>query len=353
MPAYVKDIPYIPVNEMDFTSAKKKFDMLQTQNVIPTTSRRMPANDRPPNKATDEEVANLFHQLSMAGTKPAILSLVPGYSDGYKPSEMCHLAPPLTSLFKPENQNLSLAELLVLAENTMVSLTEKQCRAIESDTKDQSKSRVWFEQRAGRITASRLRSACHTNFANPSKSLIKQICYPEAHQFSSVATRWGCNHEKKARDYYVKIMTEHHESFTVADSGLLINPKWPHLGASPDGVVLCDCCGEGLCEVKCPFCHKNESIETLASNKKSCLIENDGKIQLDRNHAYFYQVQAQINIAEVAYCDFIVWTESGIHTERVTADTVFWDNTVIKATSFFKKGILPELLGKWHSKAAL
>lgn len=109
-------------------------------------------------------------------------------------------------------------------------------------------------------------------------------------------------------------MTEHHESFTVADSGLLINPKWPHLGASPDGVVLCDCCGEGLCEVK---------------------------------------VQAQINIAEVAYSDFIVWTESGIHTERVTADTVFWDNTVIKATSFFKKGILPELLGKWHSKAAL
>lgn len=87
---------------MDFTSAKKKFDLLQTQNVIPTTSRRMPANDRPPSKATDEEMANLFHQLSMAGTKPAILSLVPGYSDGYKPSEMCHLAPPLTSLFKPE-----------------------------------------------------------------------------------------------------------------------------------------------------------------------------------------------------------------------------------------------------------
>ncbi|PFX15562.1 hypothetical protein AWC38_SpisGene20214 [Stylophora pistillata] len=294
MPAYVKDIPYIPVNEMDFTSAKKKFDMLQTQNVIPTTSRRMPANDRPPSKATDEEMANLFHQLSMAGTKPAILSLVPGYSDGYKPSEMCHLAPPLTSLFKPEKP----------------------------------------ESLPGRVTR-----------------LGRK--YLEAHQFSSVATRWGCNHEKKARDYYVKIMTEHHESFTVADSGLLINPKWPHLGASPDGVVLCDCCGEGLCEVKCPFCHKNESIETLASNKKSCLIENDGKIQLDRNHAYFYQVQAQINIAEVAYCDFIVWTESSIHIERVTADTVFWDNTVIKATSFFKKGILPELLGKWHSKAAL
>lgn len=81
-------------------------------------------------------------------------------------------------------------------------------------------------------------------------SQMKSFFPALSYKFFSVHFRWGCNHEKKARDYYVKIMTEHHESFTVADSGLLINPKWPHLGASPDGVVLCDCCGEGLCEVK-------------------------------------------------------------------------------------------------------
>jgi len=174
---------------MDFTSAKKKFELLQHQNVTPTALRSMPRDEGTISKASDDEISKFFHELSVAGTKPAILSVVPGYSDKYVPKEMCHLAPPLTSLFKPEHQNLSLAELLALAEETTISITESQSQAIELETREQSKSRVWFEQRAGRITASRLKSACHTNITDPSKSLIRQICYPEAHQFSSVATR--------------------------------------------------------------------------------------------------------------------------------------------------------------------
>jgi len=64
-------------------------------------------------------------------------------------------------------------------------------------------------------------------------------------------------------------------------------------------------------------------------------------------------VQAQVNIAEVEYCDFIVYTETDIHIERIFADTAFWENKVSKATAFFKKGILPELLGKWFTKPSL
>ena len=42
--------------------------------------------------------------------------------------------------------------------------------------------------------------------------------------------------------------------FSIGDSGLVLNPKWPHLGASPDGIVQCECCGRGMIEIKCPFC---------------------------------------------------------------------------------------------------
>ena len=51
----------------------------------------------------------------------------------------------------------------------------------------------------GLITASNLKTACKTNTAKPAKSLVKFICYPEAHKFSTAATGWGCKHVKLTR----------------------------------------------------------------------------------------------------------------------------------------------------------
>lgn len=62
--------------------------------------------------------------------------------------------------------------------------------------------------------------------------------------------RWGCHHEKQAREAYRKKMESVHENFQIFDSGLWINKDFPYLGASPDGIVSCDCCGIGLCEIK-------------------------------------------------------------------------------------------------------
>ena len=41
-------------------------------------------------------------------------------------------------------------------------------------------------------------------------------------------------------------------SICVELTGLHINPSSPHLVASPDGIVSCFCCGDGLLEIKCP-----------------------------------------------------------------------------------------------------
>lgn len=45
-------------------------------------------------------------------------------------------------------------------------------------------------------------------------------------------------------------MQEEHDNFAVIESGLRLNAKWPYLGASPDGVVICKCHGSGACEIK-------------------------------------------------------------------------------------------------------
>ena len=32
----------------------------------------------------------------------------------------------------------------------------------------------------------------------------------------------------------------------------------PYIGASPDAIVTCDCCGKGIVEIKCPYCFRDK-----------------------------------------------------------------------------------------------
>ena len=100
-----------------------------------------------------------------------------------------------------------------------------------------------------------MKAVCHTDPTNPYKSLVKSICYPAELAFISKQTNWGLKQEKVAKELYLKINTPSHDNFTVRDSGLVINPQWPFVGASPDGLIECRCCGKGTLEVKCPPTH--------------------------------------------------------------------------------------------------
>lgn len=137
----------------------------------------------------------------------------------------------------------------------------------------------------GLITASNLKTARKTNTAKPAKSLVKFICYPEAHKFSTAATRWGCKHE----------------------GSLNIDPRWPYLGASADGIVDCRCCGIGVSGIKCPYTHKDSTIaEATGRNNFSLKKDEFGKVHLDKSRAYYHQAQSQMFICGVEYCDFVV-----------------------------------------------
>lgn len=134
-----------------------------------------------------------------------------------------------------------------------LSITPEQARSIEDKTRDQACSKVLFQQRSGCITASKLKATAHTDLAQLSQSLIMSICYPCDHQFHTQATAWGCTHEKTAREAYVQQIVKEHPDFSMRKSGLVVHPSFPHMGASPDGVIGCGCCGPGVLEVKCPY----------------------------------------------------------------------------------------------------
>ena len=162
---------------------------------------------------------------------------------------------PLTSLFDEELIDASHSQLVDKSEETLrsIAISTEQAKSLELLTRGQSHSKLWYQYRAGHITASKFKNAVHTDMAHPSQSLIKQICYPGSFKFKTQSTCWGLEHEKQAIADYCAHNKDSHSCLTFTKSGLVINSAYPHLGATPDGIVQCMCCGKGVVEVKCPY----------------------------------------------------------------------------------------------------
>ena len=86
--------------------------------------------------------------------------------------------------------------------------------------------------------------------------------------------RWGCAHEKDALAAYKDIMVHKHDNFTMTEAGLFVDSTYPFLGATPDGMTQCTCCGNRTVEVKCPFCHKDDDL-TDEVDGQFCMAKNE------------------------------------------------------------------------------
>ena len=107
----------------------------------------------------------------------------------------------------------------------------------------------------------------HTELSNPSVSLIKSICNSQKARILSEACAYGCKHEDEARSIYSSTMKTNHSPFTIKASGLLLDPSSRFVGASPDGIVQCSCCGCGVLEMKYPYSCKDQSFEDRADQQ--------------------------------------------------------------------------------------
>ena len=178
----------------------------------------------------------------------------------------------------------------------------------------QAKCKLWEVHRAGRVTASNLQATVHTDTINPSKSLIKRICYPEACKFVRSATTWGCQHEVDAIQDFLDDFFLEHTDVKFESCGLFVNPKYPFMGASPDGII----------QVKCPYNCSTQLFSELEGNKSFCLKQINEDLKLDKAHSYYNQVQCQLNICEIDICYFVVWSPEEMYIEEVKKDTEFF-----------------------------
>ena len=175
-----------------------------------------------------------------------------------------------------------------------LQVSDDQVQNLKDATKEQAQSELWKEHRKGRLTASNFKRICSRvdtlrkdETANPN-ALIKSILgYKEIK--TTKAMKHGIALEPTAKKVYIKEMKRVHKNFKAFDSGLTLYKEKPYIGASADLETECDCCGAGLCEIKCP-----EKIKDVKPCEANVQYIKDGTV--NKNHQYFYQIQGQMGI---------------------------------------------------------
>ena len=147
---------------------------------------------------------------------------------------------------------------------------------------------------------------------------------------SAAAIEWGTSHENNAREKYInERKTKYGDSYQVSKTGLFINIEQPWLAATPDGIV--EDPSEptirrtGLLEIKCPYSARHKSpTDACKEIKTFCCTLINNEVTSKPNHHYYFQIQGQLAITQLPWCDLYIWTPHGSHTLRIESDDKFW-----------------------------
>lgn len=179
---------------------------------------------------------------------------------------------------------------------------------LEQATVKQSKTEVWKKHRLGRITSSRMHRVFTLRESTDRSKVVQDILQPRS--VTMPAMTYGIQNEPIARLAYIKYSRIFHDGFMCAESGLVIDQNLPHLGASPDGLVECECCGKGCLEIKCLKTYESgiPDPDTSVNLDNNFPISSDFEVK--RGHKFYTQVQGHMLICKVDYCDLYLWSRS-------------------------------------------
>ncbi|XP_062700210.1 uncharacterized protein LOC115258411 [Aedes albopictus] len=265
----------------------------------------------------------------------------------------------LQNNFNPNLVGRSLDELISIGKTIPLELTSNETSLVENLTRKQHKSNLWHWARTGRITASVLREVVYSSnrFPPPKRSLLKRICHPYKEKaINTPAVTYGKQNEAVAIRDLEHILKQTHQDVKLVDSGIVIDPKYPFMAASPDCMMQCSCCGSAPVEIKCPYRLSENSPLNLQlslyelSKSKDSFIEFDGdRFTMVKTHKYYYQVQAQIFMTQSNYGIFMVWSRQEKLVIYVAKDEVSWTNWFARSKLYFQNIVIPELLGHYFT----
>ncbi|KAL5021765.1 hypothetical protein ScPMuIL_000920 [Solemya velum] len=230
---------------------------------------------------------------------------------------------------------------------TCLQVSEAATEVLQKLTVAQSGCEEWKKQRLGRITASnfhrtftRSQTLQRDPTADPSSLIASVMGYTNTP--TTTAMKHGLSMEPHAKTEYTSSMKRMHKNFRAENVGIVLFKEKPYISASADLLTSCKCCGEGLCEIKCPETIKDQ-IPT-AENLPYIDIKDDGELELKKNHSYYFQIQGQMGVLNRQFCDLFVYTAHGHMTVRIKFDKVFWCCMLEQIDWFWKNHISRELL---------
>ncbi|KAG0416489.1 hypothetical protein HPB47_006388, partial [Ixodes persulcatus] len=103
---------------------------------------------------------------------------------------------------------------------------------------------------------------------------------------------YGIMNEPLAAKRYEEVLRSMGHDVTITSCGLLVNPAFPWLGASPDRIVYDpEEASYGVVEIKCPYSLRETKGAELAGLSFYSKLSDSGP-RLDRDNHYYSQVTA-------------------------------------------------------------
>ena len=159
-----------------------------------------------------------------------------------------------------------------------------------------------------------------------------------------LAVKYGISNESKAGERYAEYMKTSGNHVQVLACGVVISNTMPWLAASPDQKVIDMEFGYGLVEIKCPFTLRNLTPEEACADPNFYCHLVNGKPELKKDHPYYYQVQGQLGLTGLKWCDFVVFFQTGLIIQRIKFDELLWKSMIDKLTKFYQQHVMLEAI---------
>jgi len=237
----------------------------------------------------------------------------------------------------------------------MLQITEDMSKNIYKKTVKQSKCQEWFEYRKSRITSSNAHKVYvrQRNFETLTDYFTNNAKEKNLPKTVQDAMLHGQIYEPIAREIYSDAMKyKIQRNIQVNETGLVIQPHLYWLAASPDGLVRDDndVSVFGLIEIKCPKSKRNMTPEEMVQDNSFYVGIENGKPYLKKKHSngYYTQIQMALGLSRIQFCDFVVYSFTGMIIIRIPYDEEYFVNVVKKLNMFYKDYLLPKLMEKNH-----
>ena len=235
------------------------------------------------------------------------------------------------------------------------SCTKEYALDLEERTRDQSESDLWRLVRQFKLTASRFGDALANHRATTSpEAITRRLLYPNPRISFFPAVRHGKLNEPLVLLRYEDFCKRSGRNISLQkDVGIFVctEPGYGCLAASPDAIATDHDKEDSqfLIEVKCLYdlTSNLKTVADVARKRRSSFFCNvdkaSGKLTLKQNHAYFYQIMAQLGILQKDYCLLLISYKRDLRFVRVDYNEEVWKDIKNRAKNAYVKYMLPEI----------